>query len=220
MGTEDRTNDTIPFSGGTPAKGRLSIQVQKLVYLIIMYFYSRVIKIVQLDKTTAEAVIQHCKIIFSSHEKRKEVATDNGSQFDFNAFRRLSKEYQFRHITSSVYYPRSNGVAERGVKKSDEPYLALLAYRSTPLSNAYLPAELQMNKKLRTNVPSSREAWKSHVPDMKFVVQREEKQRQKQNVNFDRCHRAQDLSPALPGDLVWILDRREQGTIGDEIVLQ
>ena len=29
--------------------------------------------------------------------------------------------------------------------------------------------------------------------------------------------RARDLLPALPGDLVWIPDRREQGTIGDEI---
>ena len=29
-----------------------------------------------------------------------------------------------------------------------------------------------------------------------------------------------DLSPALPGDLVWMPDRREQGTVGNEIVPQ
>ena len=28
---------------------------------------------------------------------------------------------------------------------------------------------------------------------------------------------AQELSPALPGDLVWIPDRRGQGIVGDEI---
>ena len=95
----------------------------------------------------------------------KKVVTNNGSQFDSNAFQKLSKEYQFRHVTSSPYYPRSNRKAERGVKamkallkKRDEPYLALLVYRSTPLSNGYLPAELLMNRKLRTNVPSFREA--------------------------------------------------------------
>ena len=51
----------------------------------------------------------------------------------------------------------------------------------------------------------------------KLVVEREEEQRWKQIINFDRRHRAQDLSPALhvPGDLVWIRDRREQGTLGD-----
>ena len=36
-------------------------------------------------------------------------------------------------------------------------------------------------------------------------------------VNFNRRHRARDLSPALPGDLVWIPDRREQETMGDEM---
>ena len=34
---------------------------------------------------------------------------------------------------------------------------------------------------------------------------------------FDQNHSVRDLSPALPEDLVWIPDRREQGTIGDEI---
>ena len=45
------------------------------------------------------------------------------------------------NITSSLYYPQGNGEAERGVKpvkellkKGDEPYRALLAYRSTPLA--------------------------------------------------------------------------------------
>ena len=77
-----------------------------------------------------------------------------------------------------------------------------------------------MNRKLRTHVPSSREAQKPHVPDWKLVVEREEEQRRKQKVNFDRRHRVQDLSPAFPADLVWIPDRREQRTIGGEITPQ
>ena len=96
-------------------------------------------------------------------------------------------------------------------------YLALVANRSTPLSSGYLPAEILMNRKLRMNVPSSREAKKPDVPDRKLVVEREEKQRLKQKVKFDQCHRAQYLSPALQRDLLWIPDRREQGTVLDEI---
>ena len=137
-------------------------------------------------------MIQHCKIIFSRHGIPEEVVMDNGSQFDSNAFRKFSKEYQFRHITNTPYYPRSNGEVEQGVKttkallkKGNEPYLVPLAYRSAPLSNGYSPVELLMNRK------------------------REEEQRRKQKATFDWCHRARDLLPALPGDLVWIPDRRE-----------
>ena len=77
-----------------------------------MDYYSRFIEIAQLDRTTAEAVIQHCKNIFSRHSVPEEVVTDNGSHFDPNAFHKFSKEYQFHHKTSSPYYPRSNGEAE------------------------------------------------------------------------------------------------------------
>ena len=85
---------------------------QKFVYLIIMDYYSRFIEIAQLDRTTAETVIQHCKNIFSRYGIPKEVVTNNGSQFDSNAFRNFLKEYQFRHVTSSPYYLRSIGKAE------------------------------------------------------------------------------------------------------------
>ena len=162
------------------------LEWQKLTYLTIVDYYSRFIKIAQLDWTTAEAVIQHCKNIFSRHDIPEEVVTDNVSQFDFNAFRTFSREYQFRHVTSSPYCSRSNGVAEQRVKtakallkKGDKPYLVLLAYSSTPLSNGYSPAEFLMNRKLRTNVPSFREAQKPHVPVKKLVVAREEEPRRK-----------------------------------------
>ena len=59
-------------------------------------------------------------------------------------------------------------------------------------------------------MPSSRE-----VPDRKLLVEREHELKRKQKATFDHCHR--DLLPALPGDLIWIPDRREQGTVGDEI---
>ena len=49
-------------------------------------------------------------------------------------------------------------VRERLLKKGDEPYVVFLVYRSTPLSNGYSLAKLLMNRNLRTNVPSSREA--------------------------------------------------------------
>ena len=52
---------------------------KKLEYLTIMGYYSRFIEIAQLDRTTAEAVILHCKKIFLRLVIRQEVVTDNGS---------------------------------------------------------------------------------------------------------------------------------------------
>ena len=85
---------------------------KKLAYLIIVDYYSRFIEIAKLDIATADAVKQRCKNVFSRHGIPEEVVTDNGSQFDSNAFCRFSKENQFHHVTSRPYYPRSNGEAE------------------------------------------------------------------------------------------------------------
>ena len=83
--------------------------------------------------------------------------SDNGPQFSSHEFQQFSK---FEHITSSPNYPQANGEAEQGIQtvkallnKNDDPHLALLAYRSTPLANGYSPAENLMGCKLRTTVP-------------------------------------------------------------------
>ena len=51
---------------------------RKHTYLIIVDYDSRFIEIAQLDRTTAEAVILHCKNIFLKHGIQEEVVTDNG----------------------------------------------------------------------------------------------------------------------------------------------
>ena len=55
--------------------------------------------------------------------------------------------------------PQSFGEAERAVqtvkrllKKSDDPYLALLAYRTSPLKSGYGPAEVLMGRWWRSAV--------------------------------------------------------------------
>ena len=92
------------------------------------------------------------------------VVSDNGPQFRAETYKRFAEEYGFKHVTSSPYYPQGNGEAERAVgtvkrllEKEKDPYLTLLAYRSTPLQNGYSPSELLMSRKLRASVPISRE---------------------------------------------------------------
>ena len=80
------------------------------------------------------------------------------------------KEYfalknNFRHITSSLHFSQSNGLAERTVQtmkqlisKSDDWLLVLLVYRATLLSwCGYNPAQLLMGRNVYTNIPHSTE---------------------------------------------------------------
>ena len=84
-------------------------------------------------------------------------------------------------MTSSPHYPQANGEAERAVKnlmkKDGDPYLAILAYRSTPLKCGFSPSELLMSRKLRTTLPMFRETLKPVVPDPSLIREREEKLR-------------------------------------------
>ena len=100
--------------------------------------------------------------------------------------------------TSSPRYPQGNDEDERAVrtvksllKKADDPFLALLAYQSTPLQNGYSPAELLMGQQLRNTVPVTPELLQPKVPDNSSLASKEKATRDKQKRNFDKRHKAQ-----------------------------
>ena len=83
-------------------------------------------------------------------------------------------------MTSSPEYPQSNGKAEKAVQivnrllkkakwNDEDPYMALLNYRTSPLSGSdRSPGEVSMNRKLRTKLPSAEEHVTMHkLPDIK-----------------------------------------------------
>ena len=89
---------------------------------------------------------------------------DNGPQYSSNEFQSFFAElYSFSHVTSSPYYPRGNGEAERAIrtlknllKDVKDPYLELMSYRATPLPWCNLsPAQLLMGKRIRIFVPEA-----------------------------------------------------------------
>ena len=69
--------------------------------------------------------------------------SDNGSQFTAHEFQEFSRQWNFKHITSTPTYPQSNRKVEAAVKSAkaimkksrkpgSDPLLALLEYRNTP----------------------------------------------------------------------------------------
>ena len=173
---------------------------------------------------TAEEVIRRTKSIFARHGIPEVIFSDNGPQFAADVFTNFARHYQFKHITSSPYYPRSNGCAECAVgtvknllKKEADPYLALLAYRVTPLSNGYSPSELLMNHRLRSTIPTTHESRKPVIPDKQLLIGKEEEAKQKQKEDYDHRHGVRELPTLLPGDTVWMSDRKEKASVGEQV---
>ena len=139
--------------------------------------------------------------------------SDNGPQFSGQAFALFAAAYGFRHVTSSPRFPQSNGEAERAVqtvknllKKADDPYLALLAYRATPLQNGYSPAQLLMDRRLRTTVPTVPSHLDPALPESSALAQKEKEKRMSDAAHYNKCHRAAMLSDLSPGERVWVTD--------------
>lgn len=133
-------------------------------YLVVVDYFSNWIEMNPLKYKSALEVIKHFKRIFSTFGIPKEVIADN-VPYNSLEFKKFSKQWDFALVTSSPRYPKSNGLAERAVgickdmlKKSSESdtdiHLALLDYRTTPLSGLNLsPTELLNNRLLRTTLP-------------------------------------------------------------------
>uniref|UniRef100_A0A669BXN3 Gypsy retrotransposon integrase-like protein 1 n=1 Tax=Oreochromis niloticus TaxID=8128 RepID=A0A669BXN3_ORENI len=195
-------------------------QIENKQYLVIVDYFSRFFEVAKLTSTTSEAVIEHCKSIFARHGIPEQVRSDNGPQFSSDSFKRFAQEWGFSHETSSPHFPQSNGEAERAVrtiksllKKSGDPYLALMAYRATPLANGYSPTELLMGRRIRTTVPvipSQLNPRGTNTDKLKAI---EQSYRQKQRQNYNRRHRAHDMLQLNPGDKVWVSDMDTRGTV-------
>ena len=139
-------------------------ELNKQPYLLLVDYYSRYPEVIKLNSTTSTSVITAMKSVFSRYGIPHTVISDNGPQYDSMEMKQFASTYGFNHITSSPYYPQSNGLAEHMVKtiksllqETSDTYLALLSYRATPLPWCRLsPAELLMGRRLRTDVPQVR----------------------------------------------------------------
>ena len=140
-------------------------QLQGDHYLLVVDYFSRFPEVVKLSSTTARSVVVALKSIFARHGIPEILFSDNGPQYDSLEIETFASSYGFSHDTSSPHYPQSNGQAERTVqtvkrllKKAEDPFLALLIYRSTPLSWCGLsPAELLMGRRVRANLPQTKQ---------------------------------------------------------------
>ena len=155
-------------------------------YLLVVDYYSRYPELVKLTSTTSPSIVKALKGIFARHGILEVLRSDNGPQFDSEAMTAFAPEYEFSHTTSSPRYPQSNGLVERSIKtikqllkKSDDPFLALLVYRTSPLQwCGFSPSELTNGTQTAHYSPTSARATHPEmVLPIRIQTQRQAAQR-------------------------------------------
>ena len=187
-------------------------EMNKQTYLLLVDYYSRYPEVIKLNSTTSSSVIAAMKSVFSRHGIPHTVISDNGPQYDSAEMKQFSSTYGFNHITSSPYYPQSNGLAERTVKtiksllvETPDIYLALLSYRATPLPWCRLsPAELLMGRRLRTDVPQVANLLIPDWPHLQGFEEKDKVYKQQQKEHYDSRHRVRPVAPLSDDADVWI----------------
>ena len=85
-------------------------------YITVVDYFSDFIEVSELQDTTSTSVIQALKEHFSRHGIPDTAVSDNASQFSSQEFHEFSLSWEFNHVSSSPYRPKSNGKAESSVK--------------------------------------------------------------------------------------------------------
>ncbi|XP_014677982.1 PREDICTED: uncharacterized protein LOC106817800 [Priapulus caudatus] len=185
-----------------------------LFITVVVDYFSRYIELAKLTQLSSEAIVNHLKSIFARHGVPERVRSDNGPQYSAEEFASFADTYNFTHATSSPLYPQGNAEVERAVqtvkdlvKKAKDPYLALLAYRATPLFNGYSPAELLFGRRVRTNLPQHPTKLNPRWPDMDNLAKTELEYRKKTAETADRRRGARQLIELKEGDNVWVRDK-------------
>jgi len=136
-------------------------------YSLIKDYCSKYPIIRKLTSTTSAAVINHLKSVFAENVIPETLVSYNGPQYSSQEFAAFFKQSGIGHVTSSKLYPESNGFTERSVQtvknlllkaeaSGQDPYLALLTNRSTPVDNNLpSPAQRLNHRDHRTQLPSS-----------------------------------------------------------------
>uniref|UniRef100_A0A5S6QW85 RNA-directed DNA polymerase n=1 Tax=Trichuris muris TaxID=70415 RepID=A0A5S6QW85_TRIMR len=189
-------------------------------YLVVVDYYPMYIELSLLPDKTTGTGINLMKSMFSRHGIPETVRCDNGPCYSAFEFSEFAKAYQFQLITSSPKYAQSNGEAESAVatvrkmiEKCDDLYLALLAYRTTPLASGFSPAELLFGRKLRTNVPILQSHLLPRKVNHEAFRQRDAAEKRRQCIAYNRRHGTRFRQTLEMGQKVLVQDRKQDGSV-------
>ncbi|XP_033731071.1 uncharacterized protein K02A2.6-like [Pecten maximus] len=178
-------------------------------YLVTIDHYSKWPELSKLDNMGSKNTMLYLKSQMSRYGIPDKLITDNGPQFANEEFKKFSKTYGFEHTTSSPRYPQANGQAERTVqtvknilKKSEDPYKGLLAYRNTVIEDLGLSlAQMFFGRRLKTDIPTTAPLLSPDKIPTSDIKMRLKIRKEKAKMYYDQ-HAGKELPPLDNGETV------------------
>ena len=166
-------------------------------FVIVVDHYSKYWEIERLYATKSITIVKKMKKMFSRLGIPETLRSDNGSQYTAQVFKEFSKECNFKHVISSLEYPKSNGFVERHVQivknlltktkqSGKDLYLAMLESRNCPVENSSFPAQLTYGRCLRSLLPIYLEKLKIKSIDDDDIQDEKVQKQSKQAFYYDQ----------------------------------
>ena len=170
---------------------------------------------------TAEGLMTTLRTFFAATGIPEVFRSDNGPQFTAHNFGKFLKAWGVRLVTSSPYYPQSNGHAEAGVKSvkhliikctkngnldTDEFAAGLLELRNTPRADGQSPAQVLFGHPLRSNIPVHHRSYQSEWQKSEQREARRDCLQRKAEAKYNQT--AKDLPELIVGNHILLQDRR------------
>ena len=186
-------------------------------FLVIVDAHSKWVDVYPTSGTTTKETIQCLRHSFSRFGLPVSIVSDNGPCFISEEFKDFCRKSGVRHITTAVYKPSTNGLAEKMVqtlkkairtsKSATQDTLDrfLFNYRLTPhTTTGVSPAELMFGRRLRSRLDL---LWPADSVSSR--VTRKQQAQKKEHTNFPRSLNLSPESPVMirnyvPGGSKWI----------------
>lgn len=165
-------------------------------YVVIVDYYSNWIEVSRLKNKTSSEIIGVFKKVFSTFGIPEIVVADN-MPYSSRECREFASKWDFKFVTSSPHYPKSNGLSEKCVgivknmlKKTNDIQLALLEYRNSPLAGmGVTPAQLMFNRRLKTKLPIVERLLKPQLIDEHQIERQIQAKKEKYSEYYNRSVR-------------------------------
>ena len=180
--------------------------VDGLYFLVIVDAHSKWIEIFPTKTITSSMTISLLRSCFARLGLPVSIVSDNASCFTSQEFQTFVNNNGIHHITTAVYHPSSNGLAENAVKNFKKSYKLgvgdvveklskfLFSYRVTPhTTTGVSPAELMFGRRLRTVFDLVKPEDKIH----KRVLIKQENQKKYFNPKMPRVTKFDSEDPVM-----------------------
>lgn len=185
--------------------------VNSCPYLAVIDSYSGFLSVEKLANIESKTIIKFLKNLFFTNGLPDTIVNDNARPFISAEFKNFAKEFNFSHVNSSPEYPRSNGLAERGVQTAKRLVLkamedakdykeAIFIFNNTPQEfDLGSPAKRLFGRRCKTWLPSNDKLLK---PEIQSNVSQNLKKRREKSAYYGNLH-SHPLKDLESGTSVW-----------------